>query len=178
MLPARSTLYILLFSFCIIVALGFFINKRNQGIVISRSSAIFVEFSTSSNKPEVYVLSPESTIKDLCILAGCNNGIDEDILNEKLKNGEKIWIDSAGLLYRQRMDGFKLYTLGLKIPINEVTEDELSLIPGIGKKLAHEIIRRRDEIGGFKKYEQLLQVSGIGKKKLELIKEKTFITDE
>ncbi len=56
--------------------------------------------------------------------------------------------------------------------ININTADELSLqqIPGIGPTLARRIIEYRHQIGRFNSIEELCQVKGIGKAKLERIK--------
>ncbi len=73
------------------------------------------------------------------------------------------------------MDGYKLFTLGLKIPLNEATEDEIAQIPGIGAELAERIVRERNNSGRFKDFQDLLKVKGVGKAKLEVLKEYTFI---
>lgn len=58
----------------------------------------------------------------------------------------------------------------LKININSAPLESLILIPGIGEKTAKNIINLREK-EKFKDYNDLLKVKGIGKKKLEKIKE-------
>lgn len=58
-----------------------------------------------------------------------------------------------------------------KININKATANELELLPGIGPVLAGRILSLRESKGGFKKMEDLLEVNGIGLKKLEKIRE-------
>lgn len=60
------------------------------------------------------------------------------------------------------------------ININTATLQELDTLPGIGPSLAQAILDYRAEYGPFTTPEDLLQVSGIGEKKLEAILE--FIT--
>lgn len=53
-----------------------------------------------------------------------------------------------------------------KIDINQAGAGELTRLPGVGDKLAGEIINARKRRGAFKKMSDLLEVKGIGKKKL------------
>jgi competence ComEA-like helix-hairpin-helix protein len=53
-----------------------------------------------------------------------------------------------------------------RIDINSAGEAELARLPGVGTKLAVEIIKARERRGCFKKMSDLLEVKGIGKKKL------------
>lgn len=55
------------------------------------------------------------------------------------------------------------------ININSATKTELATLPGIGDVMAERIIRYRQEHGPFRSKEDLLNVSGIGKKKFERI---------
>ncbi len=52
------------------------------------------------------------------------------------------------------------------IDINTATADELQQIPGIGPSIAANIITYREENGPFTEYVDLLNVDGIGYKKL------------
>lgn len=54
-----------------------------------------------------------------------------------------------------------------KVNINTATINELMQIEGIGAKTAQNIIEYRDEIGRYTFLEQLLDVDGIGEKKLD-----------
>lgn len=55
------------------------------------------------------------------------------------------------------------------LDINTATAEELQGLPGIGEVLAQRIIDYRDENGPFQAVGDLLNVSGIGTKKLEAI---------
>ena len=53
------------------------------------------------------------------------------------------------------------------IDLNTATSEQLQTLPGIGPVLAGRILAYRDEIGNFTSVGQLMNVSGIGEKKLE-----------
>lgn len=57
------------------------------------------------------------------------------------------------------------------ININKASEIELQEIPGVGPSMAKKIITYREENGKFKNIEDIKNVSGIGEKKFENIKE-------
>ncbi len=56
------------------------------------------------------------------------------------------------------------------INLNSATAAQLMKLPGIGEKTAANIIEYRNKIGGFKNIDDLLNVKGIGKAKLQKIK--------
>ncbi|MGB3081643.1 MAG: ComEA family DNA-binding protein [Candidatus Omnitrophota bacterium] len=58
-----------------------------------------------------------------------------------------------------------------RVNVNTASAEELKAIPGIGEKSAAKIIEYRDAHGGFEVESDLLNVKGMGKKKLEKIRE-------
>ncbi|MFB9761768.1 helix-hairpin-helix domain-containing protein [Ectobacillus funiculus] len=64
---------------------------------------------------------------------------------------------------------------GGKVAINIATKEELEKIPGIGPKKAESILRYREEHGSFRKFEDLLEVEGIGEKSLEKLKDEIIV---
>jgi competence ComEA-like helix-hairpin-helix protein len=52
------------------------------------------------------------------------------------------------------------------IPINRAEKEILSTLPGIGPVLAERIIQRREDRGPYRSKDELLNISGIGPKKL------------
>ena len=59
---------------------------------------------------------------------------------------------------------------GLQVPVNTAPASELQKLPGIGPKLAAEIIAYRKRAGHFASVEQLLEVKGIGPAKLSRLR--------
>lgn len=53
---------------------------------------------------------------------------------------------------------------GNKIHLNSASKDDLQKLTGIGEKKAEQIISYREEKGGFKKIDEIKEVSGIGDK--------------
>ena len=55
------------------------------------------------------------------------------------------------------------------IDLNTATVEQLQTLPGIGPVIAARIVAYRKEIGGFTSVGELMNVPGIGEKKLEAI---------
>jgi competence ComEA-like helix-hairpin-helix protein len=62
-----------------------------------------------------------------------------------------------------------------KVDINHCGYYDLEALPGIGPVMAQHIIAFRDSAGGFKSFNDILKVKGIGPAKLSAIKDKIEI---
>jgi competence protein ComEA len=60
------------------------------------------------------------------------------------------------------------------VNLNTATAEQLATVPGVGPKMAERIIDYRQKNGGFKKIEDLMNVSGVGEK--SFLKMKPLIT--
>ena len=69
-------------------------------------------------------------------------------------------------------------SVNFPIDINSAGIDELKTLDGIGDATASKIIEYRETYGSFKNCEELLNVSGIGEKKLEKIYDFIFVENE
>ena len=65
-------------------------------------------------------------------------------------------------------------TAAAPVNLNTATAEQLATIPGVGAKTAERIIAYRQKNGGFKKVEDLMNVSGVGEK--SFLKMKPLIT--
>ena len=69
----------------------------------------------------------------------------------------------------ERAETEETRVISFPISINDGDKESLMALPGIGEVLAQRILDYRDENGAFSAPEELLNVEGIGKKRLEEI---------
>jgi competence protein ComEA len=96
---------------------------------------------------------------------------DLDTLNlaQVVQDGQKINVPRQGEAAAASSGGGD--QASPKVNINMAGEAELQKLPGIGPTLAERIINYREKKGGFKNVEELKQVSGIGEKKFEELRD-------
>lgn len=91
-------------------------------------------------------------------------------IDSELKNGSKVILCDGKEARTGRISGLKSLSLGIPIGINSASAEDLEALPGIGEKLALRIITYRNEVGVFNDADALLNVNGMGEKKLALVK--------
>jgi len=69
-----------------------------------------------------------------------------------------------------RMAANKLLVFSIPLDLNNVSAEDLCLIPGIGESLAQEIIAHRERRKRFRSVDELRNVKGIGEKKYNTIR--------
>ena len=65
--------------------------------------------------------------------------------------------------------GAKL-TLGTKLDLNQASANDLTQLPGVGPQLAKAIVDERTRRGGFKSWDELDTVPGVGPARMETLK--------
>ncbi|PLX89878.1 MAG: competence protein ComEA [Desulfuromonas sp.] len=65
-----------------------------------------------------------------------------------------------------------------KLNINTATVEQFSELNGIGEKTALKIIEYRKQHGAFSDVAELINIKGIGEKKLDRIKDQIVVEDE
>jgi len=91
-------------------------------------------------------------------------------IDSALKSGDKVILEDGEIPRTGRISGIKSISLGIPIGINSATAEDLEALPGIGEKLALRIVAYRGENGKFQNMDALLEVNGMGEKKLSRIK--------
>ena len=64
-----------------------------------------------------------------------------------------------------------------KLELNRATQAELEALPGIGPVLAERIVAWREANGPFVSVEQIMDVEGIGEKKLDELRDSIYVED-
>lgn len=129
---------------------------------------VFIEVTGAAAHPGVYSFDHPPTLLEVWRRAGGPGTQSPDDL--KLPSGSRVEITPQGRYQLGRMSGAQLLTLGLALDLNAATAQDLEALPGIGPVLAKGILDYRTAHGPFKKVEDLIEVSGIGPKKLEKIR--------
>lgn len=139
---------------------------------------IVVHISGQVHNPGIVKLEPGARVIDAVNAAGgLKKDADLDKINlaRKLQDEEKIYIPKIGEDISESISYFQNPAGGSnKININTCTKEELMSLPGIGDVLADRIIQYREKTP-FKKIEDLMNVSGIGEKKFESIKDMIIV---
>ncbi len=153
---------------------------------VNEQLSLKVHVKGAVQKPAVYNLPFGSRVVDAVKLAQPRKDADLNALNlaDFLEDGQEVIVPSKNLVtnspslplplsisfQHSPKAKSKAELPKLNINLNTATEAELMQLPGIGQSLARRIIEYRRKIGGFKSIEQLLEVKGIGDKKLERIR--------
>lgn len=170
------------------------INTSNNNVKNNSSSAnnkevtiplkdknIVVEIKGEVKKPDVYTLHEDAIIKELIEAAG---GLTEnaDLSNinraKKLQNHELVYIANKNDITKEvKNTNSESNTSNIQgvsntiVNINTATIEQLKTLNGIGDSKAKSIIEYREQNGGFKSKEDIKNVTGIGEKMFERIKE-------
>ncbi len=129
------------------------------------------------SKPGVYELNEGARVSDAINMAGgFTPEADEVYLNlaEKVADGSKIYVPTVeeaienGYFPIEDVSGS---ISSARININTADEDTLTSLPGIGQSKARSIVEYREGNGKFLSIEDIKNVSGIGDRLFEQIKE-------
>ena len=173
-------------------------NEEDKKENISSETGIFVHIDGYVNNPGVYQIKENERTNVLIEKAGgLKNGYSIKNINlaAKLSDGDKVYIPSIEeeKTLGNQNNNRSVNTVGKhtnngnnsnnnvnitknnKININTANVSELKQITGIGESTANKIIDYRQNVGKFKKIEDIKEVKGIGDSKFESLKNKITI---
>jgi competence protein ComEA len=145
------------------------------------SREIAVHISGAVESPGVYNFSGQARVRDAVEKAVPLPTADVQGLNlaRTLKDGEKIEVPvkSEQIEEEKVASGAKRVSSAspAKVNINRAGVRELESLPGLGPALSERIINYRENKGLFTSEEELKNVSGIGEKKYEQIKDRITV---
>ncbi|HAQ5981028.1 TPA: competence protein ComEA [Enterococcus faecium] len=163
-------------------------NQLPEGNTVeedARPKVMYTDIKGSVKEPGIYSFSSEERVYDVLKRAGgLLEEADSDRINfsAKIEDQQVLYIPAVGEeppehLNQSASPEGKQSTADTepsKININTASPSELQQIPGIRSVKAQEIIRFREENGSFQKVEDLQEISGIGEKTVEKLK--NFVT--
>lgn len=129
--------------------------------------------------PDVYEIPIDSLVKDALLAAGGHTSeanLDQINLARQVKDQEQLFVPYRSAGPEAPTD--RLLPLDLsqdRINLNTATRAELESLPGIGPGLAQRIIDYRADNGSFASVEEVMNVSGIGKKTYEQMKDRLVV---
>jgi competence protein ComEA len=142
-------------------------------------------------RPGVYTLNEDDRIEQLVDMAGGFTSVaQKSMINlaKKLKDEDLIRIPNMKDKTQTQTQTQPLSGNGLEenitesnqsenslININTATKEQLKELPRIGDAIAQRILDHREQVGAFKKIENIMDVSGIGAKMFENLKNKITI---
>ena len=147
------------------------------------ASVIYVYVCGHVNCPGVYKLSTGTRIYDAIELAG---GITEDGRPEALEqakpvsDGQTIYVPGldeewTGVNSLEREESSFSPNDDGTVNINSASKEVLMTLPGIGESKADDIIKYREETGGFKSIEDIMKIQGIKEGVYNKIKDRISI---
>ncbi len=145
---------------------------------------ITVHVSGEVHKPGVYTLPEGSRVVDALNKAGdAKPSADTDALNlaEPLADGQKVHFPRKGETAppsrstppppsATASSPASRGSVQFPLDLNRATAEELEALPGIGPVLAQRIVEYRQQVGRFQSVDELIEVRGIGPKRLEQIR--------
>lgn len=166
-------------------------NKESENKEIKNqenvdNGKIVVDIKGAVKNPKEYELKEGSRIRDLIEIAG---GLTAEADEEKIyfskiledeqcikiyKVGEEVLDSEIEAQGHQKKGTGTVDSKGM-ININKATVEELMTIPGIGQAKAQSIVDYRNENGKFKSVDELTNITGIGAKTLEKLRDKVDI---
>src|SRR5699024_3287764 len=141
-----------------------------------KDETYYVDVKGSVEKPGIYQANSDDRVNDLIKKAGgfsASADVNQVNLAQRVFDEMVIYVPEEGDLeepnYTDQVTG------KTKIRINFASQEEVEQLQGIGPSKASAIIQYREENGPFQTIEDLLNVSGVGEKTLDNMREDIII---
>lgn len=154
--------------------------EASEQMTFAPAQTCFVHVCGAVVSPGVYEMEEGQRIFEAVELAGGFAGeAATDYLNlaEPVRDGMRIFVPDEEQLQDESRSGLQGVagdsagdTLA-RVNINTASREELMTLRGIGKARAEDIIRYRQQNGGFKRIEDIMEVSGIKDAAFQKIKD-------
>ncbi|HCJ58245.1 helix-hairpin-helix domain-containing protein [Lutispora sp.] len=153
-------------------------ENEKENNILQEASEIGVHIAGQVKQPGfIWVKDGTRLGEALSYVGGALAGADLDAVNlsKKLMDEEKVYIPKIGETIQGAVSESSSGQAGSlnagKININTAEASELDSLPGIGEAYAKRIIEYRKANGPFKSIEDIKNVTGIGEKRYEAIKD-------
>jgi competence protein ComEA len=141
------------------------------------SSTVIVDVKGEVKSPGVYEMNAGERFHHVIERAGgLTESADAGQINlaQLLEDGMVVYLPKegeaeGGMIQQPPLTGTE--KTDAKVNLNKATSEELQTLNGIGPAKAEAILSYREEAGGFKAIEDILNVSGIGDKSFEKLKD-------
>lgn len=140
-------------------------------------NTVLVHVAGAVRAPGVHELALGARVVDAVSEAGGplpRAAIDTVNLAAPVIDGERIYVPAVGEVVDPGVAAVRVPSVGgssaAPVNVNSATAEQLDALPGVGPSTAAAIIARRDEIGRFVGYDDLLSVPGIGPTKVDALR--------
>jgi competence protein ComEA len=146
------------------------VERSGQGAYVYVTGAV--------RRPGVYRLPPWARL-DLALrkAGGPNRSADLAAVNlaAKVADGQQVVVPRRSTAGGASAAGAGAAEAGAPVSLNTATAEQLDELEGVGPATAEKILEWRRQHGGFSSVDDLKQISGIGPKRFEALKDKVRI---
>lgn len=161
-------------SIALILLVGHSVSSPKANISHAPQEYIYVEVEAQGVEPTVVRMPKGTTMSDVMAYLGLK---PTNLPATTLKSGQRIEVHPEGTITLGFMTGERLFALGIRIPLNKATVEDLIVLPGIGEKMATKIVDFRRQKGRISSYDDLLLIRGLGPRILKVLKDYTTLED-
>jgi hypothetical protein len=131
------------------------------------SERIAIEITDNRGADGIYFLPKTTAVAELSKITGNDMLKHPGLADIHSSYGSAISVSTeGGVLKITDMSSVKRLALGLPIDLNRASEEDLLLVPGIGERMAAQIVQLRHSRGSFERLSDLIVVPGIKERKL------------